>query len=158
MLARAFATAVKGVLLWRSPPFPIERVACSPREFARSKRRPPITVDRVVYTPREFAHSLGHHQTWVYRQLYKGKIKAITGLGEILIPRSELTRDTWTAPRTYNPDKATYRRPGRPRNAQKKNGGNAVDAQPTHVVDPARPDSDSCVSAGDSSTPTQQKT
>jgi hypothetical protein len=49
-------------------------------------------VDRAAYSPAEFAAACGRHPTWTYRLLYSGKIKAITELGRILIPASELQR------------------------------------------------------------------
>jgi Helix-turn-helix domain len=47
---------------------------------------------RMVYSPGEFAALFGKHQTWGYRQLYRGTIKAITQCGRIMIPRSEVDR------------------------------------------------------------------
>ncbi|MEO6785912.1 MAG: hypothetical protein ABI318_07235 [Chthoniobacteraceae bacterium] len=47
---------------------------------------------RVAYSPGEFAALFGKHQTWGYRQLYRGTVKAITQCGRILIPRSEVDR------------------------------------------------------------------
>lgn len=49
-------------------------------------------TSRAAYSPAEFAASCGRHPTWAYRALYSGKIKAITGLGRILIPATELDR------------------------------------------------------------------
>jgi hypothetical protein len=49
-------------------------------------------VNRAAYSPAEFAATCGRHPTWTYRLLYSGKIHAITGLGRILIPASELDR------------------------------------------------------------------
>jgi Helix-turn-helix domain len=47
---------------------------------------------RLTYSPAEFAALFGRHQTWAYRQLYKGTVKAITRYGRIMIPRSEVDR------------------------------------------------------------------
>jgi hypothetical protein len=47
---------------------------------------------RAALSPREFAASFGKHASWAYRLLYSGKIHAITELGRILIPASELER------------------------------------------------------------------
>jgi hypothetical protein len=47
---------------------------------------------RMAYSPAEFAALFGKHQTWGYRQLYRGTIKAITQCGRIMIPRSEVDR------------------------------------------------------------------
>jgi Helix-turn-helix domain len=49
-------------------------------------------TSRVAYSPAEFAASCGRHPSWAYRLLYGGKINAITELGRILIPVSELER------------------------------------------------------------------
>lgn len=48
--------------------------------------------ERVVLTPREFAAIFGRHHTWAYRQIYAGKVKVISKLGRIMIPRSEVDR------------------------------------------------------------------
>ena len=50
------------------------------------------TTYRVAYSPAEFAASCGRHPSWAYRLLYGGKIRAVTELGRILIPASELSR------------------------------------------------------------------
>lgn len=47
---------------------------------------------RLTYSPAEFAALFGKHQTWAYRQLYKGTVKAITRYGRIMIPGSEVDR------------------------------------------------------------------
>lgn len=52
----------------------------------------PTKNDRLVYTPAEFAALFGKSQTWGYRQLYAGKVKAITEYGRTLIPKSEVER------------------------------------------------------------------
>jgi hypothetical protein len=60
------------------------------------------TVNRAAYSPAEFATACGRHPTWTYRLLYSGKIHAITELGRILIPASELSRIlSWARP--YDP-------------------------------------------------------
>ena len=48
--------------------------------------------ERVVLTPTEFASIFGRHYTWAYRQIYAGKVKVISKLGRIMIPRSEVDR------------------------------------------------------------------
>jgi hypothetical protein len=48
--------------------------------------------NRIAYSPGEFATLFGKHQTWGYRQLYKGTVKAITQCGRIMIPRAEVDR------------------------------------------------------------------
>ncbi len=45
---------------------------------------------RVAFSPREFAELFGKSQTWGYRQIYAGKVKAITEHGRILIPAVEV--------------------------------------------------------------------
>ena len=49
-------------------------------------------LEKVVLTPTEFASLFGRHYTWAYRQIYAGKIKVISNLGRIMIPRSEVDR------------------------------------------------------------------
>lgn len=49
-------------------------------------------MDKLTYTPPEFAAVFGKERTWAYRQLYKGKVQAITELGRTLIPKSEVER------------------------------------------------------------------
>jgi hypothetical protein len=49
-------------------------------------------IQRAAYSPGEFAESCRKHPSWAYRLLYSGKIRAITELGRILIPASELER------------------------------------------------------------------
>jgi hypothetical protein len=63
---------------------------------------------RAAYSPAEFAASCGRHPTWTYRLLYRNKLKAVTELGRILIPASELERVLGLAA-PYNP-KAKARR------------------------------------------------
>jgi len=47
---------------------------------------------RVAFSPGEFAQLFGKSQTWGYRQLYSGKVKAITEHGRLMIPASEVER------------------------------------------------------------------
>jgi len=49
-------------------------------------------MDKVTYTPAEFAAVFGKERTWAYRQLYAGKVKAITKLGQTQIPHSEVEK------------------------------------------------------------------
>jgi len=49
-------------------------------------------MDRVAFKPKEFAALFGKSQTWGYRQIYDGKVKAITEYGRMLIPASEVER------------------------------------------------------------------
>jgi hypothetical protein len=47
---------------------------------------------RAAYSPTEFAALFGRKKTWSYRQLYAGRVRAITTLGQLMIPRSEAER------------------------------------------------------------------
>lgn len=47
-------------------------------------------LKRVAFSPGEFAALFGKSQTWGYRQIYAGKVKAITEHGRILIPAAEV--------------------------------------------------------------------
>ena len=47
---------------------------------------------RVAYSPKEFAELFGKSQTWGYRQIYAGKVTAITEFGRTLIPAKEVER------------------------------------------------------------------
>lgn len=51
-----------------------------------------MTLDKLTYTPAEFAALFNKERTWAYRQLYAGKIKAVTKLGQIHIPKSEVEK------------------------------------------------------------------
>lgn len=48
--------------------------------------------ERVSYSFAEFADLVGKERTWVYRQVSKGRIRAITGYGAAMIPASEIGR------------------------------------------------------------------
>jgi hypothetical protein len=50
------------------------------------------TGGRVAYSFAEFAGMVGKERTWVYRQVQKGRIKAITGFGAAMIPAKEIER------------------------------------------------------------------
>jgi hypothetical protein len=60
------------------------------------------TINRVAFSPREFAAALGRHPSYAYRLLYAGKLKAVTGFGRTLIPKSELDR-VLAAAKPYDP-------------------------------------------------------
>ncbi len=47
---------------------------------------------RVAFTPAEFAAGFGRSETWGYRQLYSGRVKAVQISGRLLIPKSEIDR------------------------------------------------------------------
>ena len=59
-------------------------------------------TSRAAYSPAEFAAFCGRHPSWAYRLLYVNKLKAVTELGHILIPASELERVLGLA-EPYNP-------------------------------------------------------
>ena len=63
---------------------------------------PRLPTKRAAYSPAEFAASCGRHPSWAYRLLYAGKVRALTDLGHILIPASELERVLSSAA-PYNP-------------------------------------------------------
>lgn len=48
------------------------------------------SANRVAFSPTEFASLFGKSQTWGYRQIYAGKVKAITDHGRVMIPASEV--------------------------------------------------------------------
>lgn len=48
--------------------------------------------EKSALTPEEFAAKFGREKSWSYRQLYAGKITAITGYGRLMIPFSEVAR------------------------------------------------------------------
>ncbi len=48
--------------------------------------------ERVAYSFAEFAEKVGKERTWVYRQVQKGRIRAITGFGAAMIAASEVER------------------------------------------------------------------
>jgi hypothetical protein len=50
------------------------------------------SVKRVAYSPAEFAELFGKSQTWGYRQIYSGKVTAITQHGRILIPAKDVEK------------------------------------------------------------------
>jgi hypothetical protein len=58
--------------------------------------------NRAAFSPAEFAASCGRHPSWAYRLLYANKVRAVTELGRILIPASELERVLSLA-EPYNP-------------------------------------------------------
>jgi hypothetical protein len=68
---------------------PMEQIAKPKR--TQKKRRVPLS-QRAVLTPQEFAARFGRQKVWAYRQVYAGRVKAITGFGNMMIPRSELDR------------------------------------------------------------------
>jgi hypothetical protein len=53
--------------------------------------------ERVAYSPQEFSALFGKSQTWGYRQIYAGKVEAISQFGRLMIPASEVERIVQTA-------------------------------------------------------------
>jgi helix-turn-helix protein len=81
------------------------------RRADRIKRALAECSQRLAFSPFEFAHVLGRSETWAYRQLYAGTVKAISDAGRLLIPRSELDRFLARAAE-YNPEPSRLRRDG----------------------------------------------
>jgi hypothetical protein len=74
-------------------PIPLsERIGYSNHPPAEATNPANRLTKRAAYSPAEFAESCGKHPSWAYRLLYGGKIRALTDLGRILIPVSELER------------------------------------------------------------------
>lgn len=57
----------------------------------QKKRLLPV-LQRATLSPEEFAAQFGKQKIWTYRQVYAGRVKAITGFGNMVIPRTELER------------------------------------------------------------------
>ncbi len=58
-------------------------------------KQSPIEIplsERPLLSMAEFAALCGHHPSWAYRQVYRGRIKPVQDFGELRIPRSELER------------------------------------------------------------------
>jgi excisionase family DNA binding protein len=49
-------------------------------------------ANRRAYTIAEAAELLGVHKVSVYRRIYEGKLKILSGFGRLMIPDSELER------------------------------------------------------------------
>jgi hypothetical protein len=68
------------------------------RQPRRSQRKKNIPLgERAGLSPSEFSQLFGKQKVWGYRQIYQGRVKTITDLGRILIPRSEVERILATA-------------------------------------------------------------
>ena len=61
----------------------------APMHATKSAKNP---GGRVSYSFAEFAEMVGKERTWVYRQVKKGRIRAVTGFGAAMIPASEIER------------------------------------------------------------------
>jgi hypothetical protein len=47
-------------------------------------------LGRMAFSPKEFAALFGKSQTWGYRQIYAGRVKAITAYGRTMIAAAEV--------------------------------------------------------------------
>jgi hypothetical protein len=65
-------------------------------------------AERAGFSPREFSLLFGKQKVWGYRQIYQGRVKAITQFGRMMIPRSEVDRILATAVR-YNGKEARHK-------------------------------------------------
>ena len=74
------------------------------------------SLTREGYSPAEFARSFGKHPTWAYRHLYAGTLNAVTVLGRLLIPRSEMERLMATAA-PYDPKPKPKKKSGNKKEA-----------------------------------------
>ena len=70
--------------------------------YGFAMRQHNLVTNRAAYSPSEFAAACNRHPSWSYRLLYSGRLKAVTSLGRILIPASEVERVLATAA-PYNP-------------------------------------------------------
>jgi hypothetical protein len=84
---------------------------------SRAARKPPPTNlnERLGLSLRAFAEANGKSATWAYRLMYAGKIRVISGCGQLLIPQSEIHRFLARAAE-YNPQNKAGTR-------QDENGG-----------------------------------
>ena len=82
---------------------------------SRAAREPVNLSERLAFSPKEFAAALGKSPTYAYRQIYAGRLKAISDAGRLLIPRVEV--DAFLARAAdYNPES---KRPCRDQNGGK---------------------------------------
>ena len=56
------------------------------------KKHPFPLSQRATFSPEEFAAQFGKQKIWAYRQIYAGRVKAITGFGNMMISRTEVER------------------------------------------------------------------
>lgn len=80
---------------------------------------------QAAYTPAEFAALFGKERTWAYRQLYAGKVVAITEFGRLLIPQKEVDKLIGSAEQ-YNGEKV---KPRKKRGKPAKQTPQALDAK-----------------------------
>jgi hypothetical protein len=68
------------------------------QEKKRSQKKELVPLsDRLGFSPTEFAGMFGKQAVWGYRQIYRGKVKAIQTLGRLIVPKSEIDRLLATA-------------------------------------------------------------
>jgi hypothetical protein len=72
----------------------------------RAKRVLAECFQRLAFTPFECGVLMGKSATYVYRQIYAGRIQPISDCGRIMIPRSELDRFLARTAQ-YNPQSKT---------------------------------------------------
>jgi len=72
----------------------------------RAKRALAECFQRLAFTPFECGVLMGKSATYVYRQIYAGRIQPISDCGRIMIPRSELDRFLARTAQ-YNPQSKT---------------------------------------------------
>jgi len=75
------------------------------------------TKRKIAYTLAEFAALFGMERTWAYRLLYAGKIMAITGYGNTMVPDSEVEK------LLNDKQRYTRRRRGKSNEGNPKDGG-----------------------------------
>ena len=69
---------------------------------SRAAREPISISERLAFSPKEVAATLGKSPTYVYRQIYAGRIKPISNAGRLLISRIEVDAFL-TRAADYNP-------------------------------------------------------
>jgi hypothetical protein len=69
-----------------------QRQRAQTRSRVARKPRPINLSERLAFSPREFAAVLGKSATFVYRQIYAGRIRPILDCGRMMISRSEVDR------------------------------------------------------------------
>jgi hypothetical protein len=63
---------------------------------ARKRKQKPISLselsERLAFSPRESGAVIGKSATYIYRQIYAGRLKPISDCGRLMISRDELQR------------------------------------------------------------------
>lgn len=68
-------------------------------------------IQRLALSPLESSVVIGKSETYIYRRIYAGDIKPISGFGRLMIPRSEIDRFLATAA-AYNPKRKAEKAKG----------------------------------------------